>query len=218
MCFSAAASFITAAATGAIGVATLGRAVAPRQWPLAAMPVIFAAQQLLEGSLWLALPAGAGGPLAASAAYLFLILAQTWWPVFAPVAALLIETRRKRRWLMIPSLAVGAAVAAYLLWGIVTRDHRTEILDGHIVYVTEEPFPLLIGLAYLAATALPLLLSSQRVVATLGALVLVGGVAAYFFYWQAFVSVWCFFAAAASILILVHFERQRRERLVPPGR
>ena len=58
----------------------------------------------------------------------------------------------------------------------------------------------------------------QRVVATLGTVVLVGGIVAHFFYWQAFVSVWCFFAAAASGLILFHFEKQRTARLLPVGR
>ena len=32
------------------------------------------------------------------------------------------------------------------------------------------------------------------------------------FYWQAFVSVWCFFAAAASVVILWHFARLRPVR------
>jgi hypothetical protein len=218
MCFSAAASFVTAVATGAIGLATLSRVASPRQLPLAAMPMVFATLQLLEGSLWLALPTGTGGPLATAATLLFLFLAEVWWPVFVPIAVLLIETQRKRRLFMLPSLAVGPAVAAYLLWGILTRDHRAEVLDGHIVYMTEEPFSLPIGLAYLAATAVPPMLSSQRVVATLGTVVLVGGIVAHFFYWQAFVSVWCFFAAAASGLILFHFEKQRTARLLPVGR
>lgn len=213
MCFSATASFVTAAVTGAIGVVTLSRVAAPRRLPLAAMPIIFAVQQLLEGSLWLTLVTQTGSPFASSSTFLFLILAQVWWPVFVPIAALLIEKDRNRRSLMLPSLVVGAAVATYLLRGILTRDHRAEILDGHIVYMTEEPQPLLIGLAYLAAAALPLILSPQRAVVTLGAVVLVGGITAYFFYWQAFVSVWCFFAAAVSGLILFHFERQRTERL-----
>ena len=67
-------------------------------------------------------------------------------------------------------------------------------------------------MAYLAATGLPLLLSSQRTVVVLGAIVLAGLVIAYAFYWEAFVSVWCFFAAAASVVILCHLEWSRRQR------
>jgi hypothetical protein len=47
--------------------------------------------------------------------------------------------------------------------------------------------------------------------------VLAGSALAYVFYWEAFVSVWCFFAAAASVVILLHFERSRRARLRRAG-
>jgi len=53
-------------------------------------------------------------------------------------------------------------------------------------------------------------LSSHRTVTTLGFILLVGSVVAYVFYWEAFVSVWCFFAATASGVILFHFEAARR--------
>jgi len=83
-------------------------------------------------------------------------------------------------------------------------------LDGHIIYGTEYRQPLIVGVAYLTATGLPLLLSSQRTVIVLGATVLAGLLVAYAFYWDAFISVWCFFAAAASAAILCHFEWSRR--------
>jgi len=40
-----------------------------------------------------------------------------------------------------------------------------------------------------------------------------GSVIAYHFYRTAFVSVWCFFAAGASLVILGHFEWSHRQRL-----
>ena len=39
---------------------------------------------------------------------------------------------------------------------------------------------------------------------------LTGSLVAYLFYWQAFQSVWCFFAAGGSVVILGHFEHSRR--------
>ncbi|WP_420871212.1 DUF6629 family protein [Mesorhizobium jarvisii] len=65
----------------------------------------------------------------------------------------------------------------------------------------------------MAGTALPLMLSTQRMVVALGGIVLVGLVVAYALYWEAFVSVWCFFAAAASIMIVLHFKRVDQSRL-----
>jgi hypothetical protein len=59
------------------------------------------------------------------------------------------------------------------------------------------------------------MLSSQRTVAMLGAIVSIGSIVAWLFYAEAFVSVWYFFAAAASVVILAHFERARRRRMTP---
>ena len=70
--------------------------------------------------------------------------------------------------------------------------------------------PDAVGAVYLAATGLPLLLSSQRTVVVLGAIILAGLIVAYALYWEAFISVWCFFAAIASVAILYHFECSRR--------
>ena len=36
-------------------------------------------------------------------------------------------------------------------------------------------------------------------------------------FWEAFASVWCFFAAAGSVVILVHFERVRQMESVCCG-
>jgi uncharacterized membrane protein YesL len=114
---------------------------------------------------------------------------------------------------MLLCLAVGVGLGAYLLWSILTRTHGAGVQDGHIVYVTEYRRSDILGLAYLAATCLPLALSSRRAIVALGAIVFAGAAVAYAFYWESFVSVWCFFAAAASVVILAHFEWSRRQRL-----
>jgi hypothetical protein len=68
------------------------------------------------------------------------------------------------------------------------------------------------GIAYVAATGVALLLSLQRTVLIFGAIILVGLVVARTFYFEAFISVWGFFAAVASATILLHFEWLRRSR------
>lgn len=145
--------------------------------------------------------------------FLYLFFAEAFWPLYVPIAVWLIEPSERRRLLMVVCLGVGAGVGAYLLWGIFRQPHLATILGGHIVYGTGYRQPDSVGVAYLAATGLPLLLSSQRTVVVLGAIVLAGLVVAYAFYWEAFVSVWCFFAAAASVVILCHFEWLRRSSL-----
>jgi hypothetical protein len=210
MCFSPTASFATAGLTAVVGFVSLSRVSKPCEIPLATTPLLFALQQALEGLLWIDLPLAPGGSLATGLTLLFLFFAEVFWPVYAPIAALLIEPSQPRRRLMLLCLAVGVAIAARFLWWILAHPHGAVILNGHIVYVTEYRFSEPVALAYLAATGLPLILSSHRIVVALGSVVLVGSAVAFVSYWEAFTSVWCFFAAAASVLILGHFELSRR--------
>ena len=204
MCFSATASFITAAATAGAGLVCLSQVRRPADLLLAATPLVFAAQQALEGALWLRLPDGPS-PTAGLLTSGFLFLAQVFWPTYAPAAALLAEPDAKRRRLMAPLAALGLAVSTYLLWSLLARPHSASIGHEHIVYDIGTQPSYTLAVAYVAAISLPLLLSSQRTIKLLGVIVLAGGVAAFAFYYQAFQSVWCYFAAAASLVLLAHF-------------
>ena len=56
MCFSATASFSAATVIGGIGAVTIWKTARPgyvRVLPFAAIPLLFAAQQVTEGFLWL---------------------------------------------------------------------------------------------------------------------------------------------------------------------
>ena len=55
MCFSAEASFASGAVIGIVGVTTLRLVERPRDLLLASLPLLFAAHQLEEGCVWLAL-------------------------------------------------------------------------------------------------------------------------------------------------------------------
>src|SRR5262249_22728319 len=58
MCFSAAASFSAAGLLGLTGIATLAQVRNRAELPLAFTPLLFAAQQAVEGALWLTVPQG----------------------------------------------------------------------------------------------------------------------------------------------------------------
>jgi hypothetical protein len=209
MCFSATASFITASVTGAVGIAAILQAREAREIPLAAMPLFFAAQQFFEGALWLTLPEAPAGTLTSIATHAFLIFALVFWPIYAPAAALALEVEPQRRWAMTMILVLGIGVAAYFVLQLIRFPHIAQIEGGHISYGIANT-PLSIGGAYLVATTLPLLLSSFGAVAVLGLLVLTGSIVTYAGYQESFISVWCFFAAAASVVIAGHFAWQRR--------
>ncbi len=218
MCFSASASFMAAAVTGAVGLACLSKVRSPRELPLAAMPLLFAAQQAVEGLLWLKLPVA---PSAAEASWLtlvFLIYAKVFWPVYVPVTALLIEPDKPRRLMMQLILAAGIAIAIYFLRSILGGANTAIILGGHICYEPQVDLPLSVAIAYMAATCAAPLISSHAMVRLLGLIVLAGAALTYAFYWQAFTSVWCFFAAAASVVVLRHLAQPAGERAVDPAK
>jgi hypothetical protein len=210
MCFSATASFASAALTGSIGVATLSRVRSSREIPLAAMPMAFAAQQAIEGVLWLALPQASEGALSSGLTYAFLLIALAFWPVFAPTAAYLVEPQARRRRIMTVCIGAGIALAGYLTVSAFSLPHTACISNGHITYDANIAAPYPIGAVYLVATAVPLVASSHRAVSVMGWFIIVGSAISSFFYWSGFISVWCFFAAASSVASLVHFEQAAR--------
>lgn len=208
MCFSATASLVSAGVIGAIGVVTLRSARSPKELPVAAIPMMFAVQQAAEGGLWLSLESGNAGIWPWLLSQLFLAFALVIWPVYAPVAAILVEPEPGRRKVMQACGLAGVFVASFFLVQLVTLRHEGFISDGHVIYRTDVEYPVLTGLVYSCATVLALLVSSHRALALLGAIIGVGALVTYVFMAEVFVSVWCFFAAASSFVILAHFQRQ----------
>src|SRR5687768_7354448 len=101
MCFSTTASFVTAALTGAIGIVCVSRISRLRQLPLAIAPILFAIQQGIEGILWLSLSGDLDRSVSLPLTILFLLIAEVFWPVYAPFAVLMTEPSRLRRLLML---------------------------------------------------------------------------------------------------------------------
>ena len=209
MCFSETASFTAAGVTFVVGAVTLSRVDTLCALPLASMPMIFAGQQAVEGALWVEIPISPHGSAVSALSFVFLFVAYVFWPVYVPLAVLSLETTKRLRRMQLTCATIGLAVGAHFLWWIVTHPHGASIQSEHIVYNAGYHATLPIEVAYMAATGLPLVLSSHRWVLWLGAAILVGSVIAFIFYWEAFVSVWCFFAAAISAGILGHFQYRR---------
>jgi hypothetical protein len=210
MCFSATASFTAAAVAGSIGVVTVWKAA--RQCdravlPIAAFPLLFAAQQAVEGLLWLDLARPAASVCRPILTHAFLAYAEVFWPVFAPMAAWLIEPVAWRRRLILVCLGVGVALALYLLSMMVAHPYSATVVDGHVAYGNGATYPTGIEFPYVLATTISLLLSSRRAIQLLALIILVGFGVAYFSFHAAYISVWCFFAAVASVIVYLFVSR-----------
>ena len=210
MCFSATASFTAAAVAGSIGIATLWKAAGHHDraiLPIAAFPLLFALQQAVEGLLWLDLAQPAPGACRPFLTHAFLSYAEIFWPVFAPLAAWLIEPVQWRRRLILMCVIVGGVLSAYLLMKMLGAPYTASAATGHIVYQNGISYPKGIEIPYVLATTISLLLSSHRLIQLLAVVILAGFAVAYVSYNLAYISVWCFFAAIASVIVYLFVSR-----------
>ncbi len=208
ICFSATASFTTGIVLLALGAITVRHAAAPVEVPFAAIPTIFGMQQLVEGSLWLSLPAQT--LTTQVLAIVYLLFSNVFWPIYVPVAVWLIEPGALRRRMILLPLAAGAATSVFFLIAIVTQPVSATIKVAHIGYHLPHPHHAIAIAFYAAATCLAPLLSSHKMVRLFGGAIIASMVAAYAIYSMWFASVWCFFAALTSGVVLLHFSRHSR--------
>ena len=214
MCFSAAASFIVGGSLLVVGTVIIKKVHLKKDIPVALIPLIFAAQQIVEGLVWLSLDSNN-------------LQAQFWlsnsygvfvgviWPLYVPFAIYFAETDNKRKKLIALIGLSGLLLALYTVFGIVSQPVTAEIINDNIYYEHDiHIYPLIIVL-YLISTCLPFILSSFKNLHLAGFVIMVGFFVAILIYTKTFVSVWCFFAAIASALIFLYFKNRIRKPLIP---
>ena len=190
----------------------MSRTTTRAEWPLAAMPLFFAIQQTIEGFLWQTFPAVSDGTQATFWTGLFLLFALVFWPVYAPVSVWLIEPDRARRQWMMLSIVAGAIVSAYFVWSLGLAPQIATVDSGHIVYSGDPNMPEIFRILYPIAVCGAGILSTQRPIRLLAMILIASSLVAYAVYWEAFSSVWCYFAALASLVIVFQFEYAHRTR------
>ncbi|WP_432115323.1 DUF6629 family protein [Streptomyces sp. S1] len=196
MCWSAAADLWAGLGIGAVGVASLASVRRPGDAPLAALPLLLGAHQVVEAAVWHA--GGGAGPATLAWAVIALPLLPLWIPVGVLTAAR--PTDRPR--LFVP-LAVGLATACLLAYRLATRPVTAEIRGRTLGYVVDLPYAPLLLVAYLLATVGALLLARDRLLRLLGLLTGAGAAVCALLWTTEFVSTWCALAAVASVLLLV---------------
>lgn len=208
ICFSATASLSTGIALLALGAITVRHAATPAEVPYAAIPMIFGIQQLVEGGLWLGLPAQT--LTTHVLAIVYLLFSNVLWPIYVPVAVWLIEPGILRRRIILFPLAAGAATSVFFLAAIVTQPVSATIKVAHIGYHLPHPHHTIAFTFYAVATCLAPLLSSHKMVRLFGGALIGSMIAAYVIYSIWFASVWCFFAALTSGVVFLYFSRRSR--------
>ncbi len=169
--------------------------------------MLFALHQFTEGCVWLGLDGRISPVALARAAFLFTLYAQGILPFLMPAAVALMEPPGWRRGVISGLAAVGVLVCAWDLYGLLFFPSRTFVEHYSIAYRNPLTGNFRISLLYILATCGALLLSSHSVARCYGVLNVVGLTIVEIVREYAFASVWCFYAAALSILIYWHFRR-----------
>jgi len=212
VCFSAAANFVGSAALGAVGVVTLTKVKHRRELLFAALPTLFAIHQFIEGFVWLGLDGILSRTVAHDMGAAFMLYAQGLLPFLLPLSVMLFEPGRKDRRHMLPFVVLGLATTLYILWALTAYPLELYVRGNSIVYINQATNNLAVAVLYVIVTCGPLFFSKIKMMVAFGAanlliLLIVMEVKRY-----AFTSLWCAYAAIASVIILVYFLRSIEER------
>lgn len=209
MCFSVTASYTAGAVLIGMGGVTLGLVRDRRELAYAAIPLLFGVQQISEGLVW----SFSGSDqvwLAVLASTVFSVFSHVIWPAYIPIATWLMEPRPQRRRALGAITVVGGLVALYLLYSMIVVPITARISGGHVEYLSPHYYAAMTMTGYLLATAVCLMVSSLRWVRVFGLLAGLSFAFAYAVYSTWFISVWCFFAALMSVVVLAHFLPERQ--------
>jgi hypothetical protein len=113
---------------------------------------------------------------------------------------------------MLPFVVLGGATALYILWALTAYPLQVYVEGNSIVYINQATNNTVVALLYVIATCGSLFFSKIRAMVIFGAanlaiLLVVMEVKRY-----AFTSLWCAYAAVASVIILAYFWRSSGDR------
>ncbi|MBL7747843.1 MAG: hypothetical protein JNM19_10475 [Chitinophagaceae bacterium] len=220
MCFSATASFGASAVLGAIGIVSVVKAQSNPQRAFGTIPILFSIQQFTEGMLWLSLRDPALTSWQPFFTYTFLVFAMAVWPFWIPFSVWLMEKQPKRKKIIRLFVWTGALVAVGV--SIILFSYPVEVITPfcftcpdasssavyeHLHY--EFAIPSLVkkmvvafSVLYIAATIVTPFISGIKKMKWLGVVFLASYLFAITFYHGFVISVWCFFAALLSFVVL----------------
>lgn len=203
MCFSAAVSFGASAVLTGTGVVAIKKSKSPGMLPIASTPILFGIQQFSEGMLWLSFKNPEWVSLQKPSIFVFLFIAQVAWPAWAPLATWWVEPDKAKKKILSWFAWLGVATSAFLFYSLLISDVSAIVESRHIRYFLNFPLMDLRRVLYFLTTVVPIFISSLKFMKWFGATMLGSLILAFIIYTHYVVSVWCFFAAVLSILVLL---------------
>jgi hypothetical protein len=205
MCFSPTASFLAASTSGAIGALCLTKVRSRSEVALASIPLLFGAQQLVEGFLWRSFLEPEFASWRVPATLVYSLFSHVLWPFYAPLAVFLLEKTPAGRRHVAGLLGLGLFVSAYLLYFVIAWPVGATVVNHSIRYTYHHNFPVLTQILYLSAVCISFLVASDKTLRRFGLGLAISFVVAFSVYRLTYLSVWCFFAAVLSLALYQHF-------------
>jgi hypothetical protein len=142
----------------------------------------------------------------------FMLYAQGLLPFLLPLSVLLFESDRKSRRRMVPFLVLGSLTTLFILWALTAYPTEISVKGTSIVYINQATNNTVVAFFYVVATCGSLLFSKVKDMvifgwANMAILLTVMAVKRY-----AFTSLWCAYAAVASVIILAYFWKSSGQR------
>lgn len=205
MCFSATASFVSGSILTVAGAISLSSAKKNNQKLFAAIPMIFGIQQFLEGLLWLVLPDPSNKESIQLLTLLFLFFAQVVWPLWVPLSVWVYEEDAKRKNTLLLFLGIGIIVSGYLAYCLINFDVAAVMKEHHIQYQLSfiQKIVPISGWLYFITTVIPPFISTCHRMRILGTIIFLSYVVSKVYFNDYLISVWCFFAAILSVLVIL---------------
>jgi hypothetical protein len=193
-------------------VVTLTRVKHRRELLFAALPTLFAVHQFIEGFVWLGLDGILSPKVTHNMGAAFMLYAQGLLPFLLPLSVTLFEPTAKRRRRMLPFLLIGGGTTLYILWALTAYSLQVFIKEDSIVYLNPATNYTTVGVLYVIATCGSLFFSEVGDMVLFGAANLVILLTVMAVKRYAFTSLWCAYAAVASVIILAYFWRSHKHR------
>lgn len=217
MCFSAEMSFGAGTALITTGIVAL-RISRPNQIMFAMIPLLFGIQQVSEGMVWLSHLYSMSPNMSYFFGKMYLIFAFIVWPIWIPISVYFFNKNAISKRLVNLSIIIGTTVSVYLGFVLFYNGLITEIVCYHIKYHVDYTPPFknhstFIGISYLASLVIPTCFNKVNFIKVFGLFLIASYFLSRFFYANYFTSVWCFFAALISFVVVFILYKSNKNQI-----
>lgn len=218
MCFSAEMDVVAGLVIGSVGVDALRHVRRPKDLPLASLPLAFGVHQLTEAFVWWGLKGDVAPSTGRAAVWAYMAFAFVVLPLLTPLALLVVEPDDVRRRRIGRFAALGALVSLVYADAMLSGPIAATIHGRTLAYDAGVTHGGAVAALYMVATVGALLASSHSRIALFGMANLLALPVLVLTSSRALTSLWCFWAAVASVVIASHQRATADAGMNLPGR